>query len=334
MAPMFDPARWRVSAIIPAYNRADLLGETIASLIAQTLPPHEIIVVDDGSTDATESVVASFGPAVRYRRIENGGAPVARSVGAQMATGDWLWFCDSDDLWKPEFLARVRAVAETPPHPEFLFGNFRLIRNGVWEATAKFETAPTGFWQKIAAKKAPGGTIFLEPLYAHILAFQPIFHSTIVMKKSLYDSVGGYDATFARTASEDFEFTLRCVARAPIGMIEEPLVGIRRHAGNYSANQLSNLLGEVRILRHAKEHHAAASALTAEIDADIRRRNLEALGLAFTNGRYDLVRSLADDIGTAHLDTKSRLKALLAASPHVIRAPALALARQIGRPAA
>ena len=327
---MFDP--WRVSAIIPAYNRAEFLGEAIAGLIGQTLPPHEIIVIDDGSTDETPSVAARFGSAVRYRRIENSGAPVARSIGAAMATGDWLWFCDSDDLWKPEFLAKIRAVAQTPPYPEFLFGNFRLVRGGVWEATAKFDTAPEGFWQKIATQKAPGGAIFLEPLYAHILAFQPIFHSTIVMKKSLYDFVGGYDGKFARTASEDFEFTLRCVAQAPIGMIEEPLVGIRRHGGNFSANQLSNLLGEVRILRHARDHHAAASRLTTEIDADIRRRTLEALGLAFTNGRYDLVRSLAEEIGGAHLDPKSRIKALLAASPRVIRAPALALARQIGRP--
>ena len=150
---MFDPAHWRVSAIIPSYNRADFLYETISTLLAQSEPPHEIIVVDDGSTDGTAAVVAKFGAAVRYRRIENSGAPVARNVGAAMATGDWLWFCDSDDLWRPEFLSHIRAVAELAPFPQFLFGNFQLVRDGAWETVTKFATAPNGFWEAIASRK-------------------------------------------------------------------------------------------------------------------------------------------------------------------------------------
>lgn len=323
---MFDPALWRVSAIIPSYNRADFLHETISTLLAQSEPPHEIIVVDDGSTDGTAAVVAKFGSAVRYRRIENSGAPVARNVGAAMATGDWLWFCDSDDLWRPEFLSRIRAVAEIAPFPQFLFGNFQLVRDGAWETVTKFATAPNGFWESIASDKVEGGTIFTEPLYPHLLKFQPIFPSTIVMTKSLFDAVGGFDAKFARTASEDFEFTLRCVAEAPVGMVETSLVGVRRHHGNFSANQLKNLLGEVKILRHAKAHHAAAARYTAQIDADIRHRNLEALGLAFSNGDYTLVRSLAGEIGNKGLGFKSRLKVFLASLPNFIRTPFVALA--------
>jgi glycosyltransferase involved in cell wall biosynthesis len=331
---MSSAAPWRVSAIIPSYNRAEFLAETISCLLAQTSPPHQIIVVDDGSIDDTAAVVAKFGTAVRYERIENSGAPVARNVGAAMATGDWLWFCDSDDLWRPSFLARMHAVAQTPPHPQFLFGNFQLIKNGQWEATTKFATAPEGFWEHIASRKTAHGTIFTEPLYAHILKFQPIFPSTIVMTKTFFESVGGFDAKFARTASEDFEFTLRCVAQAPIGMIEESLVGIRRHPGNYSANQLANLLGEVKILRHAKSHHGAAMPFAAAIDGDIERRNLEALALAFSSGKYDLVRSLAGEIGTNNLGFKPRLKALLASLPRMLRAPLVALAGRANPPAA
>ena len=327
---MSNPAPWRVSAIIPSYNRAEFLAETISCLLAQTIPPHEIIVVDDGSSDDTQAVVARFGAAVRYKRIANSGAPVARNEGAALATGDWLWFCDSDDLWRPDFLAQIRAVAQTPPHPQFLFGNFQLVRNGVWEADAKFAAAPDGFWKNIASRKIANGTIFTEPLYRHILKFQPIFPSTIVMTKSLFESVGGFDGKFARTASEDFEFILRCVAHAPIGMIDAPLVGIRRHPGNFSASQLANLLGEVKILRHAKSHHTAAKQFAAEIDADIARRNLEALALAFSFGKYDLVRSLAGEIGAKHLGFKPRLKFLIASLPKAIRARLIALA---GRPA-
>lgn len=330
---MFDPAKWRVSAIIPSYNRAKFLSETISCLLAQTSPPHEIIVVDDGSADNTEEVVGRFGAAVRYRRIQNSGAPVARNVGASMATGDWLWFCDSDDLWRPEFLARIRAVAETPPYPAFIFGNFKLVKDGAWETPAKFATAPAGFWENIPARKVAGGVIFTEPLYAHILKFQPIFPSTIVMLKSRFEAVGGFDAKFARTASEDFEFTLRCVADAPAGMIEEPLVGIRRHGGNYSANQLANLLGEVDILRHAKAHHAGARHLGKEIDDEIRLRSLDALSLAFSNGNYALVRTLARDIGRGHFDARQHAKAFIASLPNALRGPVIALAQYLRSPA-
>src|SRR5438874_1435672 len=144
---MPDQPRWRVSTIIPAYNRADFLAETLGCLFAQTEPVHEIIVVDDGSTDDTVAVVAGFGDRVRYLRI---------------------------------------------------------------------------------------------------------FHSTLLVARSLFDEIGGYDPRFARTGSEDFEFTLRCAASAPIGAVLEPLVGIRRHGGNFSGNHLRALLGEVEILRHAR----------------------------------------------------------------------------------
>ena len=316
----------RVSAIVPAYNRAGLLEETLRSLMAQRMPPHEVIVVDDGSDENIAGVAARFCGKVRYVRTANGGAPAARNLGASLATGDWLWFCDSDDLWRPEFLERMRGLAATAPHPKFLFGNFQLVRDGVWESGTKFSTAPKGFWEAIASQKMDGGAIFTEPLYPHILKFQPIFPSTIVMTKALFDAVGGFDAKFARTASEDFEFTLRCVAKAPIGMIETPLVGIRRHDGNYSANQLSNLLGEVKILQYAKAHHDVGTRYAAEIDAQIRERNAQALELAFTKGDYQGVRSLAAAVGGTRLNFKQRLKAFLAALPAPVRTPLVALA--------
>ena len=101
----------RVSAIVPAYNRAGLLEETLRSLMAQRMPPHEVIVVDDGSDENIAGVAARFCGKVRYVRTANGGAPAARNLGASLATGDWLWFCDSDDLWHPTYLGRALRLA-------------------------------------------------------------------------------------------------------------------------------------------------------------------------------------------------------------------------------
>jgi glycosyltransferase involved in cell wall biosynthesis len=327
---MRDPAPWRVSAIVPSYNRADLLPQTLDQLLGQTSPPDEVIVVDDGSTDDTAAAAARFGARVRYARIENSGAPVARNVGAALATGDWLWFCDSDDLWRPQYLDRCRAVAETAPYPQFIFGDFRLVREGVWDPGGKFATAPAEFWAALPRIAAPGGAILTTPLVGALLDFQPIFHSTIMMTRSFFDHVGRYDGRFARTGSEDFEFILRCVAQAPIGVVEEPLVGIRRHPGNFSGDHRRSLLGEVDILEHARARHPAAAAHLARIDAEIVRRTLGALALAFADDDFSAVRTLARRLDPAAIDLVSRLKILLAALPAPLRAPAVAAGRLPG----
>jgi glycosyltransferase involved in cell wall biosynthesis len=324
---MSEHAPWRVSAVIPAYNRADFLPETIGYLLAQTCPLYEIIVVDDGSTDDTAAVAARFGERVRYLRIENSGAPVARNAGAAAARGDWLWFCDSDDLWRPTYLERCRRLATSPPYPRFLFGDFRIVRDGVWAPASKFSTAPAGFWEQAGAERVPDGAIFTRPLYGDILRFQPIFHSSIVVARSLFDEIGGYDPRFARTGSEDFEFTLRCAAHAPLAAVLEPLVGIRRHGGNFSRNHLRALLGEVDILRHARSHHAAAAKHLALIDSEIARRALDALGTAFAADDHARVLALARDLGSARLDPRSRFKVFMASLPASVRDPLVALAR-------
>ena len=89
-----------ISLVIPSYNRAHLIVETLSSAVRQTSPFSEIIVIDDGSTDDTQSVIAYFGRAVVYRKTENGGVQRARNLGAEMANSAWVAFCDSDDLLK------------------------------------------------------------------------------------------------------------------------------------------------------------------------------------------------------------------------------------------
>lgn len=324
---MAEPSPWRVSAIIPAYNRADLLPETIGCLLAQTCPVLEIIVVDDGSSDDTAQVVASFGAPVRYLRIANSGAPVARNAGVAVARGDWLWFCDSDDLWRPNYLERCRRLAMNPPHPRVIFGDFRLVRDGTWQRGSKFATAPEGFWGAAGACHTEHGAVFPRPIYGDILRFQPIFHSTLMVERRLFDEIGGYNPQFARTGSEDFEFTLRCAAQAPLAAVLEPLVGIRRHAGNASGDHLRVLLGEIHILQHAKHRHPAAAAHRALIDAEIARRTLDAIGQAFAADDHAQVLALARELGPARLDGRSRAKVRLSRLPAPVRDPIIAVAR-------
>jgi hypothetical protein len=174
-----------ISAVIPTYNRGALLCSTIRSILAQSTPPGEIIVVDDGSTDDTAAKVSQFGTAVKYHRIPNSGAPIARNTGAALAQKPWLWFCDSDDVWRPHYIATVCTLLNASPEPRFVFGNFCLVHDGFWDEHPKFATCPSDFWPAEAVN-TDAGPIFIEPLYQRLLHFQPIFHSTLVVSRALF----------------------------------------------------------------------------------------------------------------------------------------------------
>ncbi|MGA2565115.1 MAG: glycosyltransferase family A protein, partial [Steroidobacteraceae bacterium] len=95
-----------ISCIVPVFNGARFLGEALDSILAQTLPPTEIIVVDDGSIDATAEVAAAYAPRVSVVRQANAGPASARNRGIDLATGEFISFLDADDLWHKEKLAR------------------------------------------------------------------------------------------------------------------------------------------------------------------------------------------------------------------------------------
>jgi glycosyltransferase involved in cell wall biosynthesis len=123
----------RPSVIIPAFNAARFLGEAIGSVLAQSRPPFELIVVDDGSTDATDRVVLRF-PAVRYIAQAHGGIAAARNCGVRAATGNCLAFLDADDRWTPGKLETQLAALEADPELDMLLGHCVEVRQSEWVA--------------------------------------------------------------------------------------------------------------------------------------------------------------------------------------------------------
>ena len=105
----------RVSVVVPCFNAEKYIEETLASVLAQTRPPDEIIVVDDGSTDESAAIAEGLGRRIRVVRQANAGESRARNRGIDEATGDWVAFLDSDDVWMPDKLSRqLQACASTP----------------------------------------------------------------------------------------------------------------------------------------------------------------------------------------------------------------------------
>ena len=124
-----------VCVIVPTYNRAHFLGEAIESILDQTRPPAEVIVVDDGSTDKTSEVAKSYGDRIRYIRKENGGKPAAVNLALSLAQSDYVIIADDDDIMYPSALAHLLAPLERDSRLDFANGGLSYF--GKIKATGK-----------------------------------------------------------------------------------------------------------------------------------------------------------------------------------------------------
>ena len=117
----------KVSVIIPTYNREKLISRAIESVLAQVYPVYEIIVVDDGSTDATKSVLAPFNGKIKYIYQKNAGIAEARNRGIKESSGEYIAFLDSDDYWAPEKLAEQVKVLDANPQVGIVFAPMPIV---------------------------------------------------------------------------------------------------------------------------------------------------------------------------------------------------------------
>ncbi|TNE38064.1 MAG: glycosyltransferase family 2 protein [Alphaproteobacteria bacterium] len=243
--------RISVSVVIPAYNRGNLLGETLESILHQTALPREVIVVDDGSTDNTHEIALAYAkdhPFLKILRTENKGVQHARNAGIGAARGDWIALCDSDDLWSETYLEEVAKALVGHPEVDLLFTNFRHVIEGVWDETTKFSKAPKEYWERIVQFKDGDVWVLGGDLMSANFQFQPIFPSASVLSRVFVEDIGGFNEALNGVKAEDWEFTLRCLNAGMVAALAKPLVGIRKHAGNDSADQRLLLLGEIEII--------------------------------------------------------------------------------------
>jgi len=198
------PKNPTVSAVITTFDRASMVVEAVESVLSQTYRNIEVIVVDDGSTDGTDLALSRFGDRIRYFRQENSGPSAARNRGIELASGEFVAFLDSDDLWTPEKIGRqVNFMLENPDFP-LCYTDEIWIRNGRRVNQGK-------------RHRKYGGWIF-----PHVLPLCIISPSSAMARKKLFDIVGPFDETLP--ACEDYDMWIRVACRYPIGYIPEPLV--------------------------------------------------------------------------------------------------------------
>ncbi|HIC73613.1 MAG TPA: glycosyltransferase family 2 protein [Candidatus Marinimicrobia bacterium] len=204
-----------MSAIIPTFNRAHLLPRAVDSILSQTLPPHSVIIVDDGSTDGTEKLIKKNYPEIKYLKQDNLGVSAARNAGITATSCEWLAFLDSDDEWLPEKLARQMEVLNLAPAMKICHSGEIWIRNGKRVNPLKKHSKS-------------GGWMFKKDL--PICCISP---SSAMIHRSVFDNVGLFEESLP--ACEDYDLWLRVTSSYPVLYISEKLVV--KHGGHQ--NQLS-----------------------------------------------------------------------------------------------
>jgi glycosyltransferase involved in cell wall biosynthesis len=224
-----------VSVIVPAYNVAGYIGETLDSIFAQSFRDFEAIVVNDGSPDTAEleSVLASrSNPHLRYLQKPNGGPSSARNTGIAAASGEWLAFLDADDLWLPNYLAsqlallKREATAAAAVPDGFVFGDTPLAGKRLSEIKEHRQGLLT-LTEVVAGRS--------NPAYC------------CVVRRAAIERIGGFDESLKR--SEDHDLYLRLLlAGERIVVNPEPLFRYRRRAGSLSADDLKITRSAARVL--------------------------------------------------------------------------------------
>lgn len=204
-----------ISVIIPTYNREHVITRAIDSVLAQSYPAKEIIVVDDGSDDRTATLINDNYPQVVYLKQENRGVSAARNSGIKAARSEWLALLDSDDEWLPDKLQKQISVLTEQPEYRISHSNEIWIRNGIRVNQMKKH-------QKY------GGHIF-----QHCLPLCAMSPSSVVIHHSVFEEVGPFDESLP--VCEDYDMWLRMAALYPVLYLDEPL--LVKYGGH--ADQLS-----------------------------------------------------------------------------------------------
>jgi glycosyltransferase involved in cell wall biosynthesis len=210
-----SPLTQQVSAVIPTHNRLHLLRRALYSVQAQTLPPLETIVIDDGSTDRSHESLATEFPNVQWIRQSNHGVSHARNQGIKQAKGEWIALLDSDDTWHPSKLEEQN---------QFLQQNLGLLfchTDEAWIRRGKSVSHP-------AYLNKSNQDIFLKSLARCIIC-----PSSVVIHQKIFEKIGFFDEELP--VCEDYDLWLRLVLQYEIGYLDRKLV--TKHGGH--SDQLS-----------------------------------------------------------------------------------------------
>lgn len=204
----------RISFIMPTFNRADYIAESIHSIMMQMDAEDELIVVNDGSTDQTQQVVAVFGDRLSYVSQENAGKSVALNLALSQTDGQFVWICDDDDLLRPGVVDLMMAKI-TDTSADMVFGGYTRFRTEAGKAI----DMGTGYWPDLTSGS----------LARHILEDSFVMHNASLVRRDAYERMGPFDERMLR--SQDYEMFVRLALGASIDFVDAIVFDQRKHEG-------------------------------------------------------------------------------------------------------
>lgn len=256
----------RVSVVIPCYNAERYIAETLRAVQAQAGAALEIIVVDDGSRDGSAAVVQAGFPEVRLIRRANAGVAAARNAGIEAATGEWVAFCDADDIWLPGKLAAQFAAMQAVPGCRMSYTAWH-----VWPS-AEPRPDPALLAELAAAaqdtRRWAGATGWLYP---ELLLDCVVWTSTVLMQRNLLAETGGFPTDLR--IGEDYDLWLRASRLTRIERVAQPLALYRQHPQSITRSAPSaNYRG--RVIQNALDRWGYAGPDGRRADEAVVRRML------------------------------------------------------------
>jgi teichuronic acid biosynthesis glycosyltransferase TuaG len=255
------------SVIIPCYNGSPFIAEAIQSVLDQTVPVAEIIVVDDGSTDGSASIAQGFGPPVRVIRRKNSGVSEARNCGIREAKGEWIAFLDADDLWRTDKLEKQ-------------FFKAKQSYDFVYCDAINF-----GACEKLASRRMDYTTLYEGNVFEHLVVRNFVTTSGVIVRRAILERTELFNPQFF--LAEDWALWLSLATRIPFGCVHEPLVRYRVHPGGISKNTQKMYISSREVLswvRGFSESWKISTRTWRLAQASIEGRR--ALGYDLTGYRY------------------------------------------------
>ncbi len=250
----------RVSVVVPAHNAAAFVGETLASVRAQTFTDVELIVVDDGSHDETARRVRETAPGALLMEGPRRGVSQARNAGVRAARGDYVALLDHDDLWEPDKTRRQVDALESDPSAGLVFTQARVVRDGREQEVFPLIADPASF---------------LARAHAELVHWNFIPMSSVMVRREVLAGLPGggpFDARFI--LSEDWDLWLRLAAAPGCGMlfIAEPLTRYRHVAGRATERMADLRLEDLTIFEEQLAAHPSLEASEPARCRETRRR--------------------------------------------------------------
>jgi glycosyltransferase involved in cell wall biosynthesis len=259
-----------VSVVVPVYNGSRYLRQALDSALGQTYRSLEVVVVDDGSTDSSPEIIASYGSRIRPLRQPNGGVALARNAGLRASAGDLIAFLDQDDWWLPEKVEKQVALFRAD-------AELGLVHTGILQYSENAGAFVDSVYVTDRSPRLQGRC------YGELLQGNAIFNSSVMIRRSVLDNSGLFDPSLAGNTCQDYDLWLRIARHHTLDYIPEQLAVLRLHGEQGTWNRRDMLGDELRLLERALGRQGLHGS------PEIRAR----------------VAELLHDLGMAHLDANA-----------------------------